>query len=65
MVDVFTDWTRRLKASDEKALDELMHQMHPILLRYATQMVGDRDAAYDILQEAFITLWGKIIIAGF
>lgn len=58
MVDVFTDWTRRLKASDEKALDELMLQMHPTLLRYATQMVGDRDAAYDILQEAFINLWG-------
>ena len=59
MVDVFTDWTRRLRASDEKALDELMHQMHPVLLRYSTQMVGDRDAAYDILQEAFITIWGN------
>ena len=58
MIDVFTDWTRRLRASDEKALDELMHQMHPALLRYATQVVGDRDTAYDILQEAFINLWG-------
>ena len=57
MVDVIADWTQRLRASDEKALDEIMHQMHPVLLRYAIQMVNDRDAAYDILQEAFITLW--------
>ena len=57
MVDVFADWTRRLKASDETALDDVMHQMHPVLLRYTTQLVNDRDAAYDILQEAFITLW--------
>ena len=57
MVDVFADWTRRLKASDEKALDEVMLQMHPVLLRYAIQMVNDQHAAYDILQEAFIALW--------
>ena len=57
MVEVFADWTRRLRASDEKALDEVMHQMHPVLLRYAIQMVHDSDAAYDILQEAFIALW--------
>ncbi len=57
MVDAFTDWTRRLKASDEKALDELMRFMHPMLLKYTVQMMGDRDGAYDILQESFIKVW--------
>lgn len=57
MVDAFAGWTRRIKVSDETALDELMRFSHPMLLRYATQMVGDRDAAYDILQEAYINLW--------
>lgn len=57
MVDAFTDWTIRLKASDEKALDELMRFMHPTLLRYTVQIVGNRDVAYDILQEAFIKIW--------
>ena len=57
MEDSFAEWTKRLRASDEKALDELMHFMHPLLLRYTAQIVGERDAAYDILQEAFIKIW--------
>ena len=57
MVEAFADWTRRLKTSDDGALNELMAFMHASLLRYTTQLVGDRDAAYDVLQEAFIQLW--------
>lgn len=57
MADAFADWTRRLSASDNGALDELMRFIHPALLGYATRLVGDRDAAYDILQEAFVKIW--------
>jgi RNA polymerase sigma-70 factor (ECF subfamily) len=57
MADAFADWTQRLRASDAGALNELMEAMHPVLLGYATRIAGERDAAYDILQEAFIKLW--------
>lgn len=57
MADAFADWTRRLCASDDRALDELMRFIHPALLRYATRLVGERDAAYDILQETFVKIW--------
>ncbi|MEZ4700482.1 MAG: sigma-70 family RNA polymerase sigma factor [Rhodothermales bacterium] len=55
--DTFEDWTRRLRDADTAALDELMAAWHHPLLRYATQLTGDRDAAYDVLQETFIKLW--------
>ncbi len=54
---VFEDWTRRLRAADPSALDELMAAWHQPLLRYAAQLTGDRDAAYDVMQETFIKLW--------
>ena len=57
MADAFADWTRRLRASETRALNELMEALHPVLLGYAVRITGDRDAAYDILQEAFIKLW--------
>lgn len=55
--DTFENWTRRLRDADTTALDELMAAWHLPLLRYATQLTGDRDAAYDVLQESFINLW--------
>ncbi len=54
----WVSWTQRLRASDAGALEELMQAMHVPLLRYTTGLVADRDTAYDILQEAFIKLWG-------
>ncbi len=57
MADLLADWTRRLRASDAAALDEVMGALHPPLLRYAARLTSDRDAAYDVLQEAFIKLW--------
>ncbi len=57
MDDAFAEWSRRLRASDADALNELMDALHPVLLRYAVRIVGDREAAYDILQEGFIKVW--------
>lgn len=57
MADLFADWTRRLRASDSAALDDVMGVLHTPLLRYAAHLTGDRDSAYDVLQEAFIKLW--------
>ncbi len=31
--------------------------MHPVLVRYALQVTRDQDAAYDVVQDAFIKLW--------
>lgn len=57
MADALADWTRRLRASDAAALNEVMSALHPPLLRYAVRLTNNRDAAYDVLQEAFIKLW--------
>ena len=57
MADAFVEWTHRLQASDPSAMDELMQAAHPLLLRYAFRITGDRESAYDILQEAFIKIW--------
>ena len=57
MADALADTTRRLRASDVGALEEVMRALHPSLLRYAARLTQDSDAAYDVLQEAFIKLW--------
>ena len=31
--------------------------MHPVLLRYAARLTRDEDAAYDVVQDAFVKLW--------
>lgn len=57
MADALADLSRRLRASDTAALDEVMRALHPPLFRYAARLTNDGEAAYDVLQEAFIRLW--------
>lgn len=49
----------RLRNEDHSALDELIGRYWRPVVAYASHMVGDRDAAYDITQEVFIRLWRR------
>jgi RNA polymerase sigma-70 factor (ECF subfamily) len=48
---------RRLRLGDPAALDRLMHDHWAPLVRYATRLVGSTDAAEDIVQETFVSIW--------
>lgn len=47
----------RLAANDTAALDELLRRNWAPLLAYVKSLIGDRDEAQDIAQEAFVYLW--------
>ena len=53
-----TDWIEEAKGGDPRAqkhiYDQLSGKMYAVCLRY----MGDREAARDILQDGFITLFG-------
>ena len=53
----FIRWSERLQSSDERAFSELFEAMHPVLLRYAWRFTTEREAARDIVQDAFLKLW--------
>jgi len=56
MDDRFDTWSQQLRASDREAYADLFDAMHTPLLRYATRLTSE-DAAYDVVQEAFVSLW--------
>jgi RNA polymerase sigma-70 factor (ECF subfamily) len=45
---------RRAQEGDQEAFSELFHRYHQPVLNYAYRMLGDRGAAEDITQDAFI-----------
>jgi RNA polymerase sigma-70 factor (family 1) len=53
----FTRWSERLQSSDQRAFSELFEAMHTTLLRYAWRYTNDREAARDVVQDAFLKLW--------
>ena len=56
MDDRFDTWSRKLWASDREAFADLFDTMHTPLLRYAARLTTE-EAAYDVVQEAFVSLW--------
>ena len=50
----------RLKAGESSAFDDLIHDQRPALLRLATVITGDREAAEDVVQETFLNLYRSI-----
>ena len=56
MDDRFDTWSRKLWASDREAFTDLFDAMHTPLLRYAARLTTE-EAAYDVVQEAFVSLW--------
>jgi RNA polymerase sigma-70 factor (family 1) len=57
LVEQFSEWSRRLQASDQQACSELFEALHRPLLRYAIQLLKDEDAAYDVVQDTFVKIW--------
>lgn len=55
--DATPDLVRRLADSDVGALDALFTRCHDGLFRFAEGLLGDRAAAADLVQEAFIRIW--------
>jgi RNA polymerase sigma-70 factor (ECF subfamily) len=47
----------RLRAGDDAAFAELVRETSPRLLGTARRMIGDDDAARDVLQNAFTSAW--------
>lgn len=47
----------RLAAGDESALAELLDRHWGAVVDYAFRLLGSRDAAQDVAQEAFVRLW--------
>jgi RNA polymerase sigma-70 factor (ECF subfamily) len=51
-------WMRRVALGDTAAFGRIVQAHQDRLLRFATRMLGgDRDAAQDAVQEAFLRLW--------
>ena len=55
--DRMTVLCRRLKASDETALEAVFRDMRQRLMAYVRSMVGADTAAHDIIQDVFADLW--------
>ena len=51
------DLLEGMRRDDELALDELMRRKGGPLLHMATNMVGDREDARDVVQIAFLRIW--------
>lgn len=47
----------RLRAGDETALGELYDQHGRFVFGLALRVIGDRQAAEDVTQEVFVTIW--------
>lgn len=51
---------RRARARDAVALEELLRVSRPGLMRYASQLIRDPDAAQDVVQETLVRLHANI-----
>lgn len=49
----------RLRAGDRDAFEEVFRANYGRLADYARGLVGSQDAAEDVVQEVFVTLWTK------
>lgn len=51
---------RRARAKDTRALEELLRLCRPGLVRQASRLIRDRDAAQDVVQETLLQLHANI-----
>jgi RNA polymerase sigma-70 factor (ECF subfamily) len=57
VLNPYPEWTRRLIASDHRALEAVFREAHEPLVAYARRLVHESAQARDIVQVAFIRLW--------
>jgi RNA polymerase sigma factor (sigma-70 family) len=48
------------RAGDQVAFAKIMRQHKGWLYQFIRRYVGDRDEAYDVLQESFVSAWGAL-----
>ncbi len=52
-------WAERISASDRTAFNRLFRALYPRLVRFAFQYTRQKEAADDVVQDAFVRLWQK------
>jgi RNA polymerase sigma-70 factor (ECF subfamily) len=53
------DILRRIQAGDEAAFDVAFRQWYPVLVRVATALLHEIDAAEEVAQEVMLELWRR------
>ena len=53
----FSEYARRIKASDRDAFADLFRQLREPLIRYVLHIVRDDMIAHDLIQDSFVSLW--------
>lgn len=56
--DVDVGLATRIRAGDPAAFETLFRRMHPLLVAFAVNYVGDVARAEEIVQDLFADLWG-------
>ncbi len=51
------DWVKRAQAGDRKAFSELVQRHQDRIYRYLLRMLGSRDDALELTQDAFVKAW--------
>jgi RNA polymerase sigma-70 factor (ECF subfamily) len=51
------DWVRRAQAGDRNAFSELVRRHQSSVYRYLFRMLGSRDDALELTQDAFVRAW--------
>ena len=52
-------WEKIQHDDDTTAFGFLYHQLYPGMCQYASQMVGDRQVAEEVVQDVFLKVWNK------
>lgn len=53
------DWIRRIRQGDGEAYAELFRCYYGRLCRFAQSMLGDEEAAHEVVQEVFLRIWER------
>ena len=53
------DLLRRIQAGDEAAYDTVFRAWYPVLVRVATAIVHDQDAAEELAQDVMVQMWNR------